>query len=149
MAKNALHWISLLILMSFAASTVSFAQDSATIARKRFLEEQQIGRMALELEHRRNEVELLSRENDKYKEIVATCDRQIETFNALVAQYKIVASEDKAALSAFDEIAKTFRETIAAQDKRIHRLEASNRLLKKLIPLAAAVGFVLGVLGAQ
>ncbi len=136
-----------LILMSCVASIVSFAQGSDTTAqRARLLEEQQIGRMALELEHRRNEVELLSRENEKYKELVANLDKQIETFRRLVEEYKAAADDRGKALEVKEEIDKLFRATIADQDKRIHRLEASNRFLKKLAGAAVLVAFALGII---
>lgn len=147
MLRNVIRWIASLIMTSCVASTVSFAQDSATPAqRARLLEERQIGRMALELEHRRNEVELLAGENEKYKSLVENLNKQIEEFNRLVAQYKKAADERGKALEAFGKIEALYKSTIADQDKRIRRLEATNSLLKKLAPAAAIAGFVLGIL---
>jgi DNA repair exonuclease SbcCD ATPase subunit len=102
--------------------------------------------MALELEHRRNEVELLAGENEKYKSLVENLNKQIEEFNRLVAQYKKAADERGKALEAFGKIEALYKSTIADQDKRIRRLEATNSLLKKLAPAAAIAGFVLGIL---
>lgn len=136
--------------MVCGASTVSAAQNSATPANNdraaRFRDEQQIGRILLELEKRRGEVAALARENDRLNELVAKLDQDIATLNAQIAEYKAAISAGRDAVAIKTQIEASYKASLADANKTIKRLTSQNKALQKLVVVAALVGAGLGFL---
>jgi uncharacterized coiled-coil DUF342 family protein len=140
-----------LIMSLFAMLTASFGANLVTLAqvskdRAQFLEEQQIGRLTLELEFKRDEVAKLAAENSKYAEIVKKLDEQIAGIKAEADLHRKAADDRKLALATSERIKKLYKDSLDDANKRISKLERQNSNLRKVAGLGAVVGAIIGFL---
>jgi predicted RNase H-like nuclease (RuvC/YqgF family) len=126
--------------------TAQIAPGSATPApeRKQLLEEKQISRMILEIEHNRDSISSLAEENDKLWGLVKQLDRQIEELIRIAELHKKASGDRARALELKDKAENLYKQSLKDAEKRISKLEAQNGFLRKLVLIAFAVGTALG-----
>lgn len=101
--------------------------------------------MALELEHRRNEVAALAKENAKLNDLVKKLDAEIARLGEMIAEYKRAIQAGERAVEIKQQIENLYKESLTDSKKQIEKLKKSNRFLRKLIFVAAAAGAAFGV----
>jgi peptidoglycan hydrolase CwlO-like protein len=142
------------IMISFVSSTAHARCVSGTPAQTqsdpRFLEEQRIGRILLEVENLRNTTAISAEENKKLNQVVAQLDRQLITLQEMANEYHAASDSRQVQIDTYEKLTATYKAALTSADKQIARLTKQNKLLRKLLGAAVVAGLVVGyVVGSR
>lgn len=105
--------------------------------------------MIIEIDHRREEVALLARENDRLSKLVDKLDELAHNLRIQAHAHKNAADDRAEALALKTKIERSYKESLADAHKETAKLQRKLSRSNKLTAVGVVAAFILGLIFAN